>query len=152
MLSGKKDGLCPLLCIYFYPYASILCPDYVYIDRPLPQNYITWDLLLAGISSVSTNRRHSQEKKSKIHLSDTNFCFSSRPPNPWFWQWLCSSTRVHYYWAAHLPPLQLSLGSDTINSYSYPIRHWSSNGFPLLWALECFTIPFRHLFILPTSP
>lgn len=86
----KKGMACASYFVFIF---TLLHPFFaltIYIDRPLPQNYITWDLLPAGISLVSTNRRHYQEKKSKIHLSDTNFCFSSLPPNPWFWQWLCS--------------------------------------------------------------
>lgn len=146
---GKRDSLCQLLCIYFYLSASVLCPS-LYIDRPLPQNSITWDLLPVGISLVSTNWRHYQEKRVRYIYQIPFFYFTSLPPNDFHNG--CVPLHVFlYYWADYFPQLHLSLGSDTLKSYSYPIRHGSNNHFPLLWALECFTIPFCHLFILPTS-
>lgn len=49
-----------------------------------------------------------QEKKSKTHLSDTNFCFSSLPPNP------CDSGCV---------PLHVSITSGQHIFHSYSC-HW----------------------------
>lgn len=141
MLIGKK-GWTVLVILHSL---HLLLPFWIH-SSPwcLPQNSITWYLLPLASSWFPPIGGHYQEKRVRgqsyqVPISTTLQFHLSQPM---LWQWPCSSVCVHHCWAAHHPPLQLLLSSDTTTLYPHPIRLCSSNGLPFLWAPECFTIPF----------
>lgn len=145
-LIGKK-GLTMLDILHlFLPFWTHSSP------WSLSQNYITWYPLPSGIL-VSTNRRHYQEKTSKRKVIRYLFLphLSSLPPNPWFWQWLCSPMCVHYYWAVHFPQPQLSLGSDGCHSLTLRQQDLEQSWLSIVVGPWMLHYPFLLLLILPIS-
>ena len=137
-LHGKKEWHVPVILHLLLPFWIHSLPWPMYIDL-CPRT------ILLGISCPLASHLFQPiggtTRRKKVRGITSDFCLSFPIPIHDFDR-LCSSVCVHYLWVAHLPQLQLSLGSDSITFYPYPNRCWSSNGYPSFWVLECFTIPF----------